>query len=267
MTAEILAERDGGILRLTLARPEAGNALTYPMMTALTAHLAAAGDGPEVRCVVVCGQGADFCTGDSPLAEERGAWPAALAHRRPGGAHGAAPLPEQVLVRTLRALPKPVIAVVQGRALGLGLDIACACDIRLVAADASFGDPRVTQGRHAATGITYVLPRLIGLSQAMRLSLLGEQIDGAEAERIGLAYRAVPPAELEAEAGKLAQTVAAMATRSYAVIKQQIREQLDLPYEMALLHSLAVRQTNVIEDRAEGQRAFAEKRAPRYTGR
>lgn len=267
MSDHIRNTRDGAILRLMLARPEAGNALTYPMIEALTAALAAAGEDAEVRCVVVSGEGDDFCAGDSAALEERGPWPAAFAHRRPAGVHGPAPLPEQRLLRTLWALPKPVLAVVQGRAVGLGLDLACACDIRLATADATFGDPRVSQGRHAATGISYVLPRLIGLSQAMRLLLLGEEIDGREAERIGLLYRAVPPADLHDEAEKLATAVAAMATRSYAVIKQQIREQLDLPYEMALMHSLAVRQTNVIEDRAEGQRAFVEKRAPRYTGR
>ena len=261
----IVATRDGGVLRLHIARPERGNTLTYPMLAALTAHARAAAEDWDVRAVVIQGDGDDFCTGDDP--EDMGTWPEGMGHRRPGGEHGAPPLPEQELLRTLRSRPKPVIAVIRGRALGLGLDLACACDIRLCAEDAVFADPRVGQARHAATGITHVLPRLIGQSQAMRLLLLGDQIDGREAARIGLAYRAVPAQELNTEAEKLVAEVAAMATRSYAIIKQQILDELDMPYDAALMHSLAIRQTNVIEDRAEGQRAFAEKRPPRYTGR
>lgn len=261
----MLVERGGPVLRLRLNRPEQQNRLTYAMIAALTREVRAAGEDWDVRAVVIEGAGEVFCAGDRP--DDLGELPAAYAHRRPGGSHGAAPLPQQDLLRALRSLPKPVIAVMRGAVLGLGLDLACACDIRICTEDTVFADPRVRQARHAATGITHVLPRLIGQSQAVRLLLLGDEIDGREAERIGLAYRAYPAETLDGEARSLVERVSQMATRSYAVIKQQILDELDLPYETALMHSLAIRQTNVIEDRAEGGRAFLEKRPPRFTGR
>jgi len=196
-----------------------------------------------------------------------GQWPQEYAHRRPGGSHGEAPIPQQELLRLLRRLPKPTIAVMHGSVLGVGLDLACACDIRVCTEDTILGDPRILQARYSATGITYVLPRLIGQSQAVRLLLLGEQIDGREAERIGLVYRAYPAQQFPGEVEKLLQQVASMATRSYAIIKQQILDELDMPYETALMHSMAIRQTNVIQDRVEGIRAFLEKRPPKYEGR
>jgi enoyl-CoA hydratase/carnithine racemase len=129
------------------------------------------------------------------------------------------------------------------------------------------GDPRILQARHNTTGLTYILPRLIGQSQAVRLLLLGEPITGTEAERIGLAYKAFPPEMLGAEADQIIKEISEMPTRAYAVIKQQILDELDMPYDTALMHSFAIRQTNVIEDLKEGMEAFRQKRKPRFKGR
>ena len=185
----------------------------------------------------------------------------------PPAAMVQAPIPQQRMLRRIRSLSRPTVAILKGSTLGLGFDLAAVCDIRIAAADAEIGDGRVLQAQHVATGITHALPRLIGLSQAMRLLLLGETIDAAEAARIGFVHFVVDPSQLETEAESLLSKLAAMATRSYGLVKQQVIDELDMPYETALMHSMAIRQTNVIEDRAEGARSFAEKRPAKFSGR
>lgn len=198
---------------------------------------------------------------------DMGEWPRRLAHRQPQGSHGPGPLPEQDAVRALRGFMKPTLALLGGEVLGLGLDLACVCDIRIAAASARLGDPRIRQGRAASTGIAYLLPKLIGLSQAMRMLLLGEVVDAAEAQRIHLVHEVVADVDFEERAGELAATIAKLPTRAWAVHKLQVLPQLDLPFDAAMVHSLGVRQTHVIEDRAEGMKAWRERRAPEFKGR
>ncbi|MGE3865146.1 MAG: enoyl-CoA hydratase/isomerase family protein, partial [Burkholderiaceae bacterium] len=255
---------EGAVCHLTLMRPERSNRLDWAMQLALLRAVREAAQWSDCRLLVLQGQGADFCAGD--CAPDMGDWPDEYRHRRPQGTHGAPPLPLLDLLAELRSLSVPTLAVLQGDVADAGLDIASHCDIRLAAAGARFADRRVANARFVDSGLTYVLPRLIGQSRATKLMLLGETMDGAEAERIGLVYRAVPDAALQAAAAELAARLAALATRSYALVKQQILDQLDLSYRASLMHSMAVRQTNVIEDRAEGQRALMERRAPRYVG-
>lgn len=235
--------------------------IDYPALEALRETALAAEADDAVRLLVL------DCTGAADAWPEMGEWPPRLAQRQPAGSHGPGPLPEQDAIRALRACMKPTLALLAGDVRGVALDLACACDIRLASAEAALSDPRVRQGRAAATGIAYLLPKLIGLSHAMRVMLLGEVLAAAEAHRIGLVHEVAAEAEFAARAEALAAHVAGLPTRAWAVRKLQVLPQLDMGFDAAMTHSLGVRQTHVIEDRAEGMRAWRERRPPKFTGR
>ena len=238
-----------------------GGLLNYAAVEAVRAATEEAAADENVRLLVLdCESGGDAWP-------DMGDWPERLRHRRPSGAHGPGPLPEQDAIKALRAHMKPSLALLRGKTLGLALDFACVCDLRLAADNAEVGDPRIRQGRAAATGIAYLLPKLIGQSHAMRLLLLGEVFDAKEARRVGLVHDVVAKSAFDRHADELAARIAALPTRAWAVHKMQVLPQLDLPFEAAMTHSLGVRQTHVIEDRAEGMRAWRERRPPKFTGR
>ncbi len=238
-----------------------GGLLDYAAVEAIRAAVREADADDSVRLLVL------DCESAGDAWPNMGDWPERLRHRRPAGAHGPGPLPEQDAIKTLRAFMKPTLALLRRKTLGLALDFACACDLRLASDAAEIGDPRVRQGRAPATGIAYLLPKLIGQSQAMRVLLLGEVLDAAEAKRVGLVHELVPAGEFDQRAEALSAQIAALPTRAWAVHKMQVLPQLDLPFDAAMTHSLGVRQTHVIEDRLEGMRAWRERRAPQFTGR
>jgi enoyl-CoA hydratase/carnithine racemase len=157
--------------------------------------------------------------------------------------------------------------VTDGKVAGLGLDIAAASDHRIATEKMIISDGRIQNAEHVATGITHILPRLIGLSQATRILLLGDELTAIEASRIGLIHAVYASDDFTDQAARFVDKISTLATRSYSIIKEQTIEQLDMPYEWALKHSLAIRQTNVIEDRVEAAAAFKEKREPKFSGR
>lgn len=259
---EVVVNRDGPVLRISLNRPERRNALNHTVISQLLDALEPAASDDDCRVVVISGEGTGFCSGD-----DMGGMGEPTGDRWKGRKASAAVLPQQTLIKTLRTLPKPVVASIHGYALGMGLDMALACDLRVCTETAELGDPRTDRALYAATGITYQLPRIIGYGRALAMMLLAERISGKEAERIGLVYKAVPDDELNKTVEGIVEKLAKAATKSIAVIKEQMAGQLDLPYELAAKHSVAIRSSYTLEDTQEGINAFFEKRAPRFTGK
>lgn len=259
---EVIVRRDGPVLRVSLNRPERRNALNYGVIDQLLDILEAVAGDDDCRVVVISGEGSGFCAGD-----DMGGMGQPTGVRWKGRKAAAAVLPQQTLIKTLRTLPKAVVASIHGYALGMGLDMALACDLRVCTETTQLGDPRAERALYAATGITYQLPRVVGYGRALAMMLMAERISGKEAERIGLVYKAVPEDELTATVEGIVGRLAKAATKSIAVIKEQMMAQLDLPYELAARHSVAVRSSYTLEDTQEGITAFFEKRAPHFTGR
>lgn len=260
-TGGLKASFEQGCLALTLSS-DPGNRVDYHTLSQLQALCDRAAVDPAVRVLVIDGAGDDFCLGDAWPA--MGDVPAEFQTRVPAGTHGAAPIVEQAALGALRNCMKPTVAILHGATRGFGLDLIAVCDVRWALADATIADDRIHQGRAASTGISYVLPRLIGQSQATRLLLLGETIDAQEAVRIQLVHEVFDNRQTVNDG---VMRLANFPTRAWEIHKMQVLPQLDLGFDAAMTHCLGVRQTHVIEDQAEGMRAWRERRDPEFTGR
>ena len=260
--SSILVSLDGGILSVTLNRPDKLNAFNPEMHQLLKAALERARDEPAVRAVLLTGAGRAFCAGQD--LSERNVAP------------GAAPIDLAVtigsyynpLVRRMRELPKPIVCAVNGVAAGAGANIALACDLVLAARSASFLQAFSRIGLLPDSGGTYFLPRLAGTARAMGLALLGDKLSAEDAERWGLIWKAVDDAELMKEAVSLAKMLSEGPTKAFGLIKKalyasagnRLDAQLDLERDLQ-------REAGYSEDYREGVSAFMQKRKPEFKGK
>jgi 2-(1,2-epoxy-1,2-dihydrophenyl)acetyl-CoA isomerase len=248
----------GGIARLTLNRPDRLNSFTVEMHDELADALSKLGGA---RVLVLTGAGRGFCAGQD-LGDR------AVA---PGE---AVDLGESVerrynpLIRTLTALPFPVIARVNGVAAGAGANIALACDIVIAAKSARFIQSFASIGLIPDSGGTWVLPRLVGQARALGLALTAEPLPAERAAEWGLIWKAVDDEALDAEVDGLAERFAAAPTKGLARIKKMIRESWGHGLDEELdLQRDAMRELGYSDDYREGVAAFMEKRKPNFTGK
>ena len=182
-TATVLYQSNDGIAEIRLNRPQRLNAVTQQLYEELNSALGRAEADGEVRVVLLTGEGRAFCVGADLKEHKAGR----TAYDRRQYLHG-----EQIVCKRLMQLSKPVVAAVNGFALGAGAEMAIASDFVLMAASAQIGLPEISIGTFLGGGVTYLLPRLVGLAKARELVFLGERINGEEAVRIGLASRVLP---------------------------------------------------------------------------
>ncbi len=171
------------------------------------------------------------------------------------------------LVESIAALKVPVIAAITGDAVGLGLELAMACDIRIGTMGARFGLPAVRKGSMTSAGGTQRLPRLVGLAKAMEMILTGTLIDGAEAEAVGLLNRLTAPLEVMSTAAAMAEEMASKSPLSLAYVKEALHKGMDLTLDQGMRMELDLYLLLfTTSDRVEGITAFKEKRSPRFEG-
>jgi enoyl-CoA hydratase/carnithine racemase len=261
MSDPVLAEHRDGVTTLTLNRPEALNALTVEVMAALGDRLEAAAADPRARAVVITGAGSAFSAGgDIGFLQSLPDMPAARIREVVYGTF-------QRVTRTICAMDKPVVAAVNGAAVGAGCEIAVACDFRIASERARFGEVWINLGCVPALGGMFLLPRIVGLAKATELVMTGEVIDAREALRIGLVNRLVMPPDLAQAAHELAARLARGPSRALAAAKAALArglrsslwDELDATVEQQIM-CFGTR------DFAEGVRALAEKRPPHFLG-
>ena len=254
--SEVLTERDGAVLTITLNRPEVFNAFNAALHAALFAALEEAA-APEVRAVVVTGAGRGFCAGQD-LKEFQEA-PGSIRDRLEQTYHPN--------IRAIRALEKPVLAAVNGPCAGAGLSLASACDIRIASDAATFVPGFVGIGLIPDSGGSFFIHRLLGFARAFEWMSSNRKLTAAEAHAWGLVSEVVPADELAARAAELAATWAAAPTRAIGMTKRLFDHAYDasLEEQLALEAELQGAATESA-DFAEGVTAFLEKRPPSFTG-
>ena len=258
-SSTIRCELDDGIATITLNRPDVLNAMNDEMRRELLRCFTDLAVNDEVRVIVVTGEGERAFSAGADIREfvEEPSLTGFRERRR-----------RLDFRQAMDRCPQPIIAAIRGYALGGGLELALACDIRIAGADAQLGLTEINLAIIPGGGGTQRLPRLVGRGKALEMILTGARLAADEALRIGLVERVVPAAEVRKAALELARTIAAKAPVALRYAKEAVVKGLELPLAdgVRLENDLAslLRST---EDRLEGARAFLEKRKPRWTGR
>jgi enoyl-CoA hydratase len=255
----LLFEIRDGIAFVTVNRPDKLNALNDQVMAELAEAVERIVTAPEIGGAIITGAG--------PKAFIAGADIGDLSRQGPFDGKARA-MRGQGVLRRLETCGKPVIAAVNGYALGGGCELAMACHLRVASETAKFGQPEVKLGIAPGYGGTQRLPRLVGKGVALQLILSGEMIDAREAYRIGLVNRVVAPADVLAESEKMLRGILAMAPLAVRLCLEAVDQGLEMTLDEGLL--LEANHFGLLaatQDMKEGTTAFLEKRPPRFAGR
>lgn len=254
--SELLVEKQGGVTILTLNRPDRMNAISGPMLAALSERLLEANRDPEVRVVVITGAGKGFCAGLDLKEQASG-----------GNLGGGFDLREAPPV-VLHQMDKPTIAAVNGGAAGYGMDLAIGCDIRLAADSAKLSAAFTKRGVIPESGGTWLMPRLVGWAKASEIFFTGRTLSADECLELGLVSKVVPGELLMKEALALAQEIASNAPLAVQGTKRMMRMALSETFE-ANVHHVYLQLLPLFrsKDFAEGVKSFLEKRPAKFEGK
>ncbi|HBF22122.1 MAG: 2-(1,2-epoxy-1,2-dihydrophenyl)acetyl-CoA isomerase [Owenweeksia sp.] len=258
MSHFIVSEPIGSVLKITLNRPDKYNSFVREMALLLQEELKRAQDDPEIRCVYLTGNGKAFCAGQD-LQEAID----------PEGPELTKIVSEHYnpIIKQLRALPKPVVAAVNGVAAGAGANIALAADVVVAVQSASFIQAFSKIGLIPDSGGTYTLPRLIGFQKASALMMLGDKVSAEEAEKMGMIYKVFTEENFGEESMKIAHTLSKMPTRALAYTKELLnRSPLNTLDKQLAEEDHFQTLAGTSYDYEEGVKAFLEKRKPEFKG-
>jgi 2-(1,2-epoxy-1,2-dihydrophenyl)acetyl-CoA isomerase len=265
---QVIAREDGGVLWLTLNRPEAANAVTPDQRDRLIALLEDASGRLEVRAVVITATGKHFCTGADLRNSRQGpVRPEGVPELVIGDVARMIHAGAQRLITAVVDCEKPVIGAINGTAAGIGAHLALACDLVVAAEEARFIEVFVRRGLVPDGAGAWLLPRRIGLQKAKEMMFFGDAVSAAEAEGLGLVNRVVPADEVEKVAGEWAARLASGPTRSIGLTKALLNRSLDSDRATAFREEALAQELNMqTRDAHEGVDAFKERRDPDYLG-
>jgi len=263
---DIIYKQDSHIVTITLNRPEVMNALSINAYRECESALDRANDDESVYVIIITGAGKAFCSGDD--VRQVMLSPEEVENRRRQQIRQVRAVPPTPLTTRMMTMDKPIIAAVNGAAMGWGMDLALMCDIRLASERARFGELFVLRGLMPDIGGIYFLPLIVGISKAYELLYTGDVIGAAEAEKIGLVSKVVPHDDLLTETLTFAGKIANNPPLAVSRIKEGVRR--GLGFDFRVLGEYATNSLAVLfqtEDHKEGAAAFLEKRKPVYLGR
>jgi 2-(1,2-epoxy-1,2-dihydrophenyl)acetyl-CoA isomerase len=269
MNAEIiLYKKEDHVAVITLNRPESLNARLEPLVLELSRMIDEADKDGDVRVVVVTGAGEAFSAGgdlDEFIGGDRETFHARGSAE--GSRQGSRMIASVIPLRFYR-LQKPTIAMVNGPAVAGGLVLACACDLRVGSEKARFINGFIKIGLTPGLGLTWIMPRLIGLPRALEFLYFGRPVNAEEAERIGLLNKLVPANELEKTTMEFAKRLAEGPPLAIRLTKMQTYKGIDMPLDIAMEFGAASETLTLLsEDHKEGLAGFREKRKPMFLGR
>jgi 2-(1,2-epoxy-1,2-dihydrophenyl)acetyl-CoA isomerase len=267
-TEDLLADLDNGVLTLTMNRPEARNAMSGAMTTALSSQLASAELDPQVRCIVLTGAGKGFCAGGD-VKGMAASGDGTVGDNTIDGAIHRQRLNQRATAGKLYKIPKPTIAALPGAAAGAGLSLALSCDLRIMANNAIMTTAFARVGFSGDYGGTFFMSQLVGTAKARELYYLSDRVSAEEALRLGLTNWVVEAEELVAKTREVAARLSAGPTVAYRYMKENFDRAIssgdvDDCLDLEATHHVHCGQT---EDHRNATKAFVEKREPVFNGR